>query len=326
MNRRHFIHASAIAASLGLLSRGRLFSQVSQTTSAPAPLPSAPAPLPDGFVALRRNVGIFNGRGGTIGWLASPDALAVVDTQFPDTAAKCLAGIPLRGDRRIDVLINTHHHGDHTAGNPVFRPVVDKIVAHKNVPGLQRAAAARGNPSAPDRQVYADTTFADTWKLELGGTRAGAETIHARHLGPAHTGGDIIVFFEKANVVHMGDLVFNRVYPVIDRGGGASVTNWITVLETAVKTYPADAIYVFGHAGAAPRFGVVGKRDDLLAMRDYLTGLLDHVRRQIAAGKTRGEIAALENLPGFPDYHMPRPNRLGANLGVAYDELTNAKT
>lgn len=309
MNRRHFLRASAVFASAGLLSRSGLFSQ---NPRSPADAPA----LADGFVALRRNAGIFNGRGGTIGWLASPGALAVVDTQFPDTAQKCLAGIPLRGGRMIDVVINTHHHGDHTSGNTVFGPVAKKIVAHKNTPGLQRAAAARAKPPSLDRQVYAGATFADSWKMDLGD-----ETVHARHFGPAHTGGDIIVLFEKANVVHMGDLVFNRIYPVIDRVGGASIANWIKVLETAASAYPADAIYIFGHGNAAPRFGVVGKRADLFAMRDYLAGLLEHTRRQIAAGKSREEIVALKELPGFPDYRSPQ-NRLPANFGVAYDELT----
>jgi cyclase len=56
----------------------------------------------------------------------------------------------------------------------------------------------------------------------------------------------------------------------------------------------------------------------------YLNGLLEHTQREIAAGKSKGEIATLENLPGFPDFHQPRPNRLSANLNVAFDELTSA--
>lgn len=317
INRRDFIATAATAtASLAFAACGR---NPSQAAAASSTASASAAPLPGGFIALRRNVGIFNARGGTIGWLASADSLAIVDTQYPDTAAKCLAGLPQRGSRRIDAVINTHHHTDHSSGNPVFRPVAKTIVAQANVPALQRAAAERAKPPVTDKQVYADTTFPDTWKLALAD-----ETIHARYFGPAHTAGDIIVLFEKANVVHMGDLIFNRIHAAIDRIGGASIANWITVLETAAKTYPADALYVFGHGNTAPRFGVTGKRDDLLVMRDYLGALLDHTRRQIAAGKSRAEIITLEDLPGFPDFHQPHPNRFASNLGHAYDELTNA--
>jgi glyoxylase-like metal-dependent hydrolase (beta-lactamase superfamily II) len=281
------------------------------------PRPPTPPIVPE-FHPLRRNVGYFTARGGTIGWLASPDALAVVDTQFADTAALCLAGLPGRANRIIDVVLNTHHHGDHTSGNGVFKPVAKSIVAQANVPALQRAAAERAKPPTTDKQVYADTTFAETWRQELGD-----EVVSARYFGPAHTNGDAVVLFEKANVVHMGDLVFNRIYPVIDRVGGGSIRNWIVILEKVAKDYPADAIYVFGHGGE--KFGVTGQRAELLVLRDYLTALLEHVQAQISAGKTKAEISTLENFPGFPDFHQKLPNRLGGNLGVAYDELTAGK-
>jgi glyoxylase-like metal-dependent hydrolase (beta-lactamase superfamily II) len=288
------------------------------SAQAPAAAPkAAPAPTVTEFKPLRRDVGLFTGRGGSIGWLANKDALVVVDTQFPDTAGLCLAGLPGRSDRKVDVVINTHHHGDHTGGNPVFKPAAKSIVAHANVPKLQLAAAEKAN--TVDKQAYADTTFADVWRRELGG-----EIVTAQYHGAAHTSGDVIVMFEKANVVHMGDLMFNRMYPVIDRPAGASVRGWIKVLEEAAKTYPADAIYIFGHGSA--KFGVTGTRGDLLGFRDYWSAVLAHVEKQIAAGKTKGEVAALENLPGFDDYHAPLPNRLASNLSTAYDELTEKKS
>jgi len=317
MNRRTFLRTSAVsAASLAIASSARLAAQTSMPVSSDTASPS-PATPPDGFELLRRNVGIFAGRGGTIGWLASPDALCVIDTQFPDTAAQCLAGLPGRGSRLIDVVINTHHHIDHTSGNPVFKPAAKCIVAHANVPALQRAASARMNPPTLDQQVYANMTFADSWNMTFPD-----ETLHARHYGPAHTNGDIVILFEKANVIHTGDLVFNRLYPVIDRIGGASIASWIKILETMHATYPADARYIFGHGNPNPKFGATGTREDLLVMRDYLTGLLDYTRKQIAAGKSKAEIMKVETLPGFPDYEMA--NRLASNLDVAYDELTNA--
>lgn len=306
MNRRSFLIRTSFAVSAGLLSRSLLRAQ-------PAPA----APLVTAFHPLRRNVGYFTGRGGTIGWLSNKDALAAIDTQFPEPAEKFLADLPGREGRQLDVLVNTHHHGDHTGGNRVFRPATRHIVAHANVPGLMHAAAVRAKQPT-ENIVAADTTFTGSWRMELGD-----EVISARYFGPAHTKGDIVTLFEKANVVHMGDLMFNRIYPVIDRPGGASIRGWIGLLEKVAAEYPADTQYIFGHSHATnPKFPVIGTKTELLVFRDYLSGLLEHVQKQIAAGKSREEIVSLENLPGFEDYHVQRNSRLPGNLGVAYDELT----
>ncbi len=237
----------------------------------------------------------------------------MIDTQFPDTAAACLAGLPGRGSRMVDVVLNTHHHFDHTSGNPIFKPASKTIVAQANVPKLQFAAAEKAGSLA--EQVFADTTFAEAWRHDCGD-----EVVTAQYFGPAHTGGDAVMMFERANVVHMGDLVFNRLYPYVDRPGGASVRGWVARLEEAHRTFPADAIYLFGHG--SPKFGVTGTRDDLLVMRDLLNGLLDCVQKGLAAGKTRDQITAVDNLPGFPDFHVPPPSRLPGILGTVYDELT----
>lgn len=306
MHRRHFLQRTALGtawAATGLATTP-LIGQTPPATPNP--------PFTPTFVPLRRGVGFFTARGGTMGWLVNKDAVAAIDAQFPETAARFLAELPGRAGRRVDLLINTHHHGDHTAGNKVFQPETNRIVAHENVPALQRQRAEQAGTL--DAQVYADTLFGDTWRTDLGD-----ETVSARYYGPAHTKGDIVVTFEKANVVHLGDLMFNRVYPVIDRPGGASIQAWIRTLGAIAVDYPADALYLFGHGG--PRYGVVGTRADLLILRDYLQTLLDHVRRQIAAGTTRDTLLKLDQLPGFPEFHQPLPNRLAANLGVAFDEL-----
>ena len=320
MNRRDFLKHSTTAVSFGLLARGALFGQ-----AAPAAVPKLapppvmmPTPVTE-FRALRRNVGVFTGRGGTIGWLAAPDALAIIDTQFADTAAICLAGLPGRNGRLIDVVINTHHHGDHTSGNGVFRPAAKMIAAQKSVPALMQAAtdraAASGRPF--ELPVFPDFLFGDVWRKDLGD-----EVVSARYFGPSHTGGDVAVCFERANVVHLGDLLFNRLYPVTDRPGGCNVRHWITALGEIAQTYPADAIYVFGHG--KKEFGVTGAQADLFAFRDFLSGLVAHVEAEIKAGKPRAEIIKLTNLPGFTDYHVETNSRLPVNLGAVYDELTGA--
>jgi len=318
MNRREFIR-STLVLSAGLAAVRRPGAQGIPAQAAA----SAPATQ---FRALRRDVGIFTGRGGTIGWLSSGNGLAVVDTQFPDTAVACLKGIPGIGGRMIDATINTHHHVDHTGGNVVFKAASSALVAQANVPALQFEAAKRAeqgtkpDPAALVRsQVYADTTFPDVWRRELGG-----EIVTAEFRGPAHTGGDAVVIFEKANVVHMGDLVFNRMYPFVDRPGGASIRGWIKSLEDSAASYPADAIFVFGHGN--PKFGVTGARGDLLVMRDFFSAVMAHVGKQIEAGRDKAAVVGMENFPGFADFHVPLPNRLGLVLGAAFDELTAAKT
>ena len=88
-------------------------------------------PVTPAFTDLRRNVGFFTGRGGTVGYLIDAKGVAIVDSQFPDSAALLLAGVNERSKSRpVDRLINTHHHGDHTGGNIVFKGVATKVVAH----------------------------------------------------------------------------------------------------------------------------------------------------------------------------------------------------
>jgi glyoxylase-like metal-dependent hydrolase (beta-lactamase superfamily II) len=265
------------------------------------------------FTPLRRDVGVFTGRGGTIGWLITPEAVVLVDSQFPDTATLCLEGVKLRSKRQIDLLINTHHHGDHTAGNIVFKPETPHILAHENVPALQKKSAEeRGNA---DQQAYADQTFGKTQDQDIG-----HERLQMRHYGPGHTGGDAVVTFARANVVHMGDLVFRARHPFVDRPGGASVRNWLTTLEQVIKAHEKDTIYIFGHGRDG--LGVSGTAADLTAMRDYFSAVLDHVQKGIAAGQSRDAIVALTALPKFEDYPNSPATALAGVLGVAYDELT----
>lgn len=321
MNRRDFFIRSGAAVSLGLLARNPLSARTDAAGTTPAapvaPAKSsvpvqAPTPVTE-FQSLRRNIGVFTGRGGTIGWLVNPDASVVVDTQFPDTAAICLAGLPRLGGRTLDAVVNTHHHWDHTAGNKIFKPATRTIVAHQNVPKLQAAAAER-SPQMGE-PVFPDTLFQDVWRKDVGD-----EVVSAQFFGPSHTGGDIVVFFEHAHVAHVGDLVFNRIYPVFDRPGGSNARHWLTALEEIIKIYPKDTIFVCGHGKS--EFGITGGVDNVRAQHDFISALIDHVEKAMKAGQSREEIVKLINLPGFPDYQADeKTSRLPGCLGAVYDEL-----
>jgi glyoxylase-like metal-dependent hydrolase (beta-lactamase superfamily II) len=247
------------------------------------------------FTPVRRNVGTFTMRGGTIGYLVNPTAVVVVDSQFAAEAAECIKGLQERSKNRgVDWLINTHYHGDHTGGNAAFRGVAKKVAAHaKTAELLKQPPAGRTTPAD---MLHPDTTFATDWRQT-----AGDETVLARFYGPAHTGGDAVITFEKAEVAHMGDLMFNRRPPVIDLPSGGSIRNWALVLEKAAADHGSNTIYIFGHAGAG--HPLTGSRADVMHFRDYLTALLDHVQREIKAGRSREEIVAFTGtLKGVEDF------------------------
>jgi cyclase len=294
MDRRSFLLTSSAAIAAGVVGASSVSAQ--QATVTPV------------FTAIRRNVGVFTARGGTMGWLVTNDAVVVIDSQFADSATLFVDGLKTRTSRRIDLLLNTHHHPDHTGGNKVLRPSVTKIVAHRNVPGLQRRQATE--MKAEGAQAYADETFAQTWKGTVGG-----EVVSAKYYGPGHTSGDAVFLFERANVVHMGDLMYHQRHPGADRAAGASLRNWIVSLEQVVKDHDRDTIYVFGHS--KPGAPVTGSGKDLLVVRDCLTALLDIVQKGIKAGKSADEITADWNVPGF--------NELSGepDFQTAYDELTD---
>jgi glyoxylase-like metal-dependent hydrolase (beta-lactamase superfamily II) len=308
LSRRRFVQSSTLALAATALDWRSLLAY------------GVPHRQPDALTLVRGTVGTFTGRGGTIGWHIDAKGVVVVDSQYPASAQPCLDAVNARTHARaIDYLVNTHHHGDHTGGNGVFRPAARKILAQANVPRLQRAAAERaaqspqpGVTSPPPEQVYADTLFEQAWREPVGD-----ETMSLRYYGAAHTGGDAVVTFEKANVVHLGDLVFNRRQPVIDRPGGASIAGWATVLDGILGDHSADTIYIFGHAGT--NFPITGNRADLTLQRDYLVALLEFVRGEIKAGQPKDVIVKFaEPLKNFPD-HGPLTERV---LTAAYDEVS----
>jgi glyoxylase-like metal-dependent hydrolase (beta-lactamase superfamily II) len=211
-------------------------------------------------------------------------------------------------------VINTHHHGDHTGGNGVFKADAKKIVAHAKVPELMKMAAATAPATAPP-PVFPDATFDKTW-----GEKAGDERVTATYNGPGHTSGDVIIHFERAHVVHMGDLLFHERHPRVDRPAGASIRNWVTILEKTGKDFPADTIFIAGHArdGVAPTVD----RTAVLHFRDYLSAVLAFTQKEIARGQSKDAIAGTASLPGFENYQGGGVLTLKGVLESAYDELS----
>ena len=294
----------------------RTFIGVSATTA--AALAANPLALlanqsqPSNFTEIRKGVGTFVGQGGTIGWYIGKGGAVVIDSQFPRTAEPCMKGLKERSSSGLSMLINTHHHGDHTGGNAVFKTAVKKIVAHENVPELQKKqATSRGQAEG---QVYATETFAKSWKEKLDG-----EVVTAKHYGPGHTGGDALIHFENANVAHTGDLVFNRMHPFIDFPGGGTILGWIDVLKQIHDDLDKDTIVIFGHGSKEK--GITGSRKDVLVMRDYFQTVVDHVEKGKKKGATKEEIVA-STLGGFEDYFSPNARMsLATTMERTFEDL-----
>jgi glyoxylase-like metal-dependent hydrolase (beta-lactamase superfamily II) len=217
-----------------------------------------------------------------------------------------------RKNQPFRLLINTHHHFDHTAGNIDFKGLVPHVLAHENSLTNQKKVAEANHTE--DKQLYPDQTFSKEWNEDIG-----KEKISLSYFGAAHTNGDSIIHFKKANIAHVGDLVFNRRHPYVDRSAGANIQSWINVLDAAMKKYDDKTIFVCGHSG--DNYDVKGSKEMLLSFHDYLQNVLKFVGDQIKAGKTKEEILKVTEIPGSPQWKgegIERP------LTAAFEELTQA--
>jgi glyoxylase-like metal-dependent hydrolase (beta-lactamase superfamily II) len=263
---------------------------------------------------LRNDVGVFTEKGGTIAYLITKDGLVVVDSEFPEQSQHLISALKKESDKPFSVLMNTHHHLDHSAGNISFKGIVKEVAAHANSLANQKKVAVERK--IEDQQLYPNITYTDSWNFSIG-----PEKIRTYYFGPAHTNGDSLIHFEHANIVHMGDLMFNRRWAFIDRSAGASVRNWVVVLDKAIGTFNNDTIFVFGHAFDPEK--ITGNKDDLRAMQDYLSKMLVFVEAKIKSGKTKEEILKEKEIPGVTEWQGDGIER---GLDATYDELTAKPT
>lgn len=300
MNRRHFLQNTAFTVGGMSLLTESLFAR-------------ALADDPYKMKMVRDNVGVFTEKGGTIAYLRTKEGWVVVDSEFPEQAQHLIDALKKTDDKPVSLLINTHHHGDHTGGNIAFKGMVGHVVAHENSLKNQKTVAEKA--STQDKQLFPDVTFTDGWKQKVG-----SERLRAYYFGPGHTDGDGLIHFENANVVHTGDLVFNRRYPFVDRSAGANIKSWISVLDKTVTTFDSKTIFVFGHAFDPEK--ITGTQEDVKAFRNYLEKLLEFVSGEIKAGKSKEEVVKATAVPGVTEW---QGDGIGRSLQAAYEELTAGK-
>ena len=233
---------------------------------------------------LAAGVYMLLGAGGNIGLSVGDDAVFVVDDQFAPLTPKILAAIAALTTKPVRFVVNTHWHFDHTGGNENLGQAGALIVAHENVrkrmsAGQFIAAVNRQEPPAP-KAALPVVTFADGVRFHLNG-----DEIVVTHLPPSHTDGDALVYFTKANVLHMGDVFNMSGLPLVDLSSGGSIHGFISAAEQALGLVNANTKIIPGH-------GRVVGRTELEAWRRMLVSLRDQLKAEIAAGKTVDQVLA----------------------------------
>lgn len=235
-------------------------------------------------VSVADGVYMLMGAGGNIGVSAGANGVVLIDDQFAPLTDKIKAAVAAINPGPIRFLLNTHWHGDHTGGNENFAKDGVVIVAHENVRHRMSveqfvAALNRTVPPSPEAALPI-VTFTDAVTFYLN-----ADSINAFHVAPAHTDGDVVIYFRRANVVHMGDTYWNGRYPLIDLSSGGSVDGMVAAMDRVLAMTDENTKYIPGHGELSGRAGVA-------AFRDMLSTVRDRVRTLVRQGKTLAQVKA----------------------------------
>ena len=217
---------------------------------------------------------MIKGRGGNIAVSAGEDGLYIIDDQLEPLTDQLLAAISKISDQPIRFVINTHYHGDHVGGNEQIGKAGAVIIAHDNIHKRMSSDQFshfwnKTTPAWPAGSLPV-ISFNDRVTLRFNGEEA---TVY--HVPNGHTDGDSIVHFPASNVIHMGDIYFNGLYPFIDLDGGGGIQGMIAGTELALSMADAETQIIPGHGPLSDRKSLVQYQDFLLRARDNVQALVD---------------------------------------------------
>ena len=258
---------------------------------------------------------MLQGQGGNIGLLVGSDGAFLIDDQYAPLTDKILTAV--RGITAEDVrfVINTHWHGDHTGGNENLGNAGVVLISHDNV--RKRMASDQvmeflGGidtiPAAPQAALPV-ITFDDDVRFHLNG-----DQLHAFHTPHAHTDGDALIYFENANVIHMGDVYFNGAFPFIDLSSGGSVDGMIAAHNRALGIADSQTRIIPGH-------GPLSDAEELRAHRDMLRTIRNRIAEAIGEGNDLEGVLAMDPTEEWNASHGGGFISAEALVGAIYSSL-----
>jgi len=259
----------------------------------------------------------LEGSGGTIGVLAGPDGVLMVDAQFAPLSDKIVAAIKQISDGRIRFLVNTHVHGDHTGGNENIGRLGATIVARENLRArlMKPAPLANGQPGVPTAAIGLPTvTYDAPLTFHMNG-----EDVQLIPVPVAHTDGDTMVYFPGVNVIMTGDFYRSTGYPNIDRANGGTMNGMLAGFDAIVRLARPDTKIIPGHGAIVDKTAVSAHKALMEAVRDKVAPL-------VRQNKTQEEVIAAKLTAEF-DSKVTGATPMTADrfVGQLYQELKNAR-
>jgi cyclase len=240
---------------------------------------------------LAATVYMLTGAGGNVGVSAGDDAVFLVDDQFAPLTPRIQEAIAKITPKPVRFVLNTHWHFDHTGGNENLGKAGALIVAHENVRkrmSVEGFIEFLGMKTKPDPAgALPVVTFTRDVTFHING-----DEVYVMHVPNAHTDGDALVHFRKSDVIHMGDVYFNRLYPFIDTSSGGRVEGVIAAVERALEMAGPATKIIPGH-------GPLASRADLQAYRDMLATISGRIREQLRAGRSLEQVVAAKPSADF---------------------------
>ncbi len=239
---------------------------------------------------LSDTVYMLTGSGGNVGISAGEDGLYIIDDQVKPVTTQLLQAIRKISNQPIRFVINTHYHGDHTGGNETIGGAGAVIIAHDNIRKrmtTEQVSTFRQSTTPPyAEEALPLVTFNDRMSLHLNG-----ETATAYYVANGHTDGDSIIHFPASNVIHMGDMYFNNLYPYVDLEAGGSIQGMVAAADLALSMADESTRIIPGHGPLAMTEDLKNYRDFLIKASTNVQALIDQDMnlQQIIAAKPTEE-------------------------------------